>query len=78
MTFVPTVMIISYLSNFNLFQLNELWSYYVKHVNQITLNSITLKSFTLRIFVAFVRIVSIVNLSLNQTVLTALLYVRQT
>ena len=32
----------AYLSIFNPFQLNELWPYYQKHVNQIFLNYITL------------------------------------
>ena len=68
----------SYLSIFNLFKLNELWPYYQKHVNQIILNSTTLWSLALRIFEAFVRILLIVNLSLNQTLLTFLLCVRQT
>ena len=63
---------------FNLFKLNELWPYYQKHVNQIILNRTTLWSLALRIFEAFVRILLIVNLSLNQTLLTFLLYVRQT
>ena len=37
----------AYLSVFNLFLTNELWSYYQKDVNQITLNYTTLKrSFT--------------------------------
>ena len=31
-----------YLSIFNLFKLDELWSYYQKHVNQIILNCTTL------------------------------------
>ena len=31
----------AYLSIFNLFKLNELWPYYQKNVNQITLNCIT-------------------------------------
>ena len=38
----------AYLSIFNQFKLNELWSYHQKHVNQISL--------VLRIFKAFVRI----------------------
>ena len=63
---------------FNLFKLNELWPYYQKHVNQIILNRTTLWSLALRIFEAFVRILLIVNLSLNQTLLTFLLCVRQT
>ena len=68
----------AYLSIFNLFKLNELWPYYQKHVNQIILNRTTLWSLALRIFEAFVRILLIVNLSLNQTLLTFLLCVRQT
>ena len=32
----------AYLSIFNLFKLNELWSYYQKHVNQIILSRTTL------------------------------------
>ena len=67
-----------YLSIFNLFKLNELWPYYQKHVNQIILNRTTLWSLALRIFEAFVRILLIVNFSLNQTLLTFLLYVRKT
>ena len=63
---------------FNLFKLNELWPYYEKHVNQIILNCITLWSLALWIFEAFVQILLIVNLSLNQTLLTFLLCVRQT
>ena len=65
-------------SIFNLFKLNELWPYYQKHVNQIILNRTTLWSLALRIFEAFIRILLIVNLSLNQTLLTFLLCVRQT
>ena len=57
---------------------NELWPYYQKHVNQIILNCTTLWSLALQIFEAFVRILLIVNLSLNQTLLTFLLCVRQT
>ena len=68
----------AYLSIFNLFKLNELWPYYQKHINQIILNSITLKGLALRIFEAFIRILLIVNLFLNQTFLTFLLYARQT
>ena len=40
----------TYLSIFNLFKLNELWSYYQKHVNQIILNRTTLWSLALQIF----------------------------
>ena len=68
----------AYLSIFNQFKLNELWPYYQKHVNQIILNRTTLWSLALRIFEAFIRILLIVNLSLNQTLLTFLLCVRQT
>ena len=68
----------AYLSIFNQFKLNELWPYYQKHVNQIILNRTTLWSLALRIFEAFVRILLIVNLSLNQTLLKFLLCVRQT
>ena len=60
------------------FQLNELWPYYQKEINQITLNHTTLSNLALRIFEAFVPILLNVNLSLNQTLLTFLLYVRQT
>ena len=67
-----------YLSIFNLFKLNELWPYYQKHVNQIILNRTTLWSLALRIFEAFIQILLIVNLSLNQTLLIFLLCVRQT
>ena len=59
----------AYLSIFNLFKVNELWPYYQKHV---ILNSANLSSLTLQIFDAFVRILLIVNLSLNQTLLTFL------
>ena len=59
------------LSIFNLFKLNELWPYYKNHVNQI---------FCLASWISetFVRILLIANLSLNQTLLTFLLCVRQT
>ena len=59
-----------YLSSFNQFKFNELWSYYQKHVNQIILNRTTLQSLALRIFKAFVRTLLIANLSLNHTLLT--------
>ena len=62
---------------FSQFKLNELWPYYQKHVNQIILNRTTLWSLALRIFEAFIRILLIANLSLNQTLLTFLLCVRQ-
>ena len=68
----------AYLPIFNLFKLNELWPYYQKHVNQIILNRTTLSSLALQICEAFVQIVLIVNLSLNQTLLTSFLCVRQT
>ena len=63
---------------FNLFKLNELWPYYQKHVYQIVLNSITLRSLGLWIFEVFIRILLIVNLSLNETLLKFLLCGRQT
>ena len=66
----------AYLSIFNLFKCNELWPYQ-KHINQIILNRTTLSSLVLRIFEAFVQILVIVNLSLNQNLLTFLLCVRQ-
>ena len=62
---------------FNLFKLNELWPYYQKHVHQIILNCKTLWSLALWIFEAYVWILLIVNLSLNQTLLT-FFWVRQT
>ena len=68
----------AYLSIFKLFKLNELWPYYQKHVNQTILNCTTLKILALQIFKAFVPILLIVNLFLNQTFLTFLLCVRQT
>ena len=48
------------------------------YINQIIFNRTTLWSLALRIIEAFVRILLIVNLSLNQTHLTFLLCVRQT
>ena len=45
---------------------------------QITLNHITLQSLALQIFKAFVRDLLIANLSLNQTLLTFLFYVKKT
>ena len=66
----------AYLSIFNQFKLNELWQYQ-KHVNQIILNRTTLYSLALQIFEAFIWISLIVNLSLNQTLLTFLLCARQ-
>ena len=68
----------AYLSIFNLIKLNELWPYYQKHVNQIILNRTTLWSSALQIFKAFVQILLISNLSLNETLLTFWLCVRQT
>ena len=67
-----------YLSILNLFKLNLLWPYCQKHVNQIILNCMTLWSSALQIFEAFVWILLVVNLFLNQTLLTFMLYVRQT
>ena len=52
--------------------------YYQKDVHQITLNPITLKNLALRMFGAFVGILLIVNLFLNQTLRTFLLYLRHT
>ena len=66
------------LSIFNLFQIDELWPYSQKAINQITLNYLTLSSLALQLFEAFVQILLIVNLSMNQTLLTFLLYVRPT
>ena len=77
-TVAKVLLAIYYLSIFNLFKLNELCPYYQKHVNQTILNHTTLCSLALRIFEAFVQIALIVNLSLNQTLLTFLLCVRQT
>ena len=57
----------AYLSIFNVFKLNELWPYYQNHVNQIILNCSTLWSLALQIFEAFIQILLIVDLSLNQT-----------
>ena len=68
----------AYLSIFKLFKLNELWPYYKKHLKQTILNCATLKILALQIFKAFVPILLIVNLSLNQTLLTFLCCVRQT
>ena len=60
----------AYLSIFNL---SKLWSYYQKHVNQIILNYTILYTLPLQIFETFVQILLIMNLSLNQTLLTFLL-----
>ena len=62
----------TYLSIFNLFKLSELWPYYQKHVNQIILNLTTLWNLALRIFETFVRILLIVNYSLNHSNILAL------
>ena len=62
----------AYLSIFNLFKLSELWPYYQKHVNQIILNLTTLWNLALRIFETFVRILLIVNYSLNHSNILAL------
>ena len=51
------------------------WPYYQNDVNQIYLNHTTLWNLSLPIFKIFVRIFLNVNLSLNQTLLTFLLYV---
>ena len=48
-----------------------------KDVNQLTLNHTTLWNLTLQVFEAFTKILLNVNLSLNQTPLVLLLYVRQ-
>ena len=47
-----------------------------KDENKITLNHITLANLALQKLEAFVRILFIVNLFLNQTLLTFLLHVR--
>ena len=67
-----------YLSILNQFKLNELWPYYQKHVNQIILNCTTLENLALQIFETFAQILLIGNLSLNQTLMTFLLCVKQT
>ena len=61
----------AYLSIFNL---SKLWPYYQKHVNQIILNY-TIFYIPLQISETFVQILLIMNLSLNQTLLTFLLCV---
>ena len=61
----------AYLSIFNL---SKLWPYYQKHVNQIILNY-TIFYISLQISETFVQILLIMNLSLNQTLLTFLLCV---
>ena len=63
---------------FSQFNLNELWPYYQKYVNQIILNLTTLYSLALQKCEAFIRILLIEKLSLNQPLLTLMLYVRQT
>ena len=68
----------AYLSIFNIFKLNELRPYYQSHANQIILNCTSLLSLALWIFEAFIWILLIENLSLNHTLLTFLLYARQT
>ena len=68
----------TYLSIFNLFKLIELYPYYQNHVTQIILNRKTLQSLALQIYEPFVRILLIANLSLNQTLLTFLLCLRET
>ena len=67
-----------YLSVFNYFYFNKLLPYYQKDANQITLNHKTLQNLALPIFEAFVPVLLNLNLSLNQTLLTILLYVTQT
>ena len=61
----------AYLSIFNL---SKLWPYYQKHVNQIILNY-TIFYIPLQISETSVQILLIMNLSLNQTLLTFLLCV---
>ena len=61
----------AYLSIFNL---SKLWPYYQKHVNQIILNY-SIFYIPLQISDTFVQILLIMNLSLNQTLLTFLLCV---
>ena len=61
----------AYLSIFNL---SKLWPHYQKHVNQIILNY-TIFYIPLQISETFVQILLIMNLSLNQTLLTFLLCV---
>ena len=67
----------AYLSIFNLLKLNELWPYYQKHVTQIILYHTTPKSLALWISEAFAWVFLIMKLSLNETLLTFLLYLRQ-
>ena len=68
----PTFLFLTYLNLMNYGHVIK------KHVNQIILNRTTLWSLALRIFEAFVRILLIANLSLNQTLLAFLFCVRQT
>ena len=69
----------AYLSIFNLFKFKEIWPYYQKHINQVILNRSPLESLALQIFEIFIWILLIASLLfLNQTILTFLLYVRQT
>ena len=44
----PTLLFLTY------FSLNELWPYYQKNLNQITLNDTTLENLALQIFEAFI------------------------
>ena len=67
----------AYLSDFDIFFNSGKWSYYQMYINQITLNCTTLQNLALTIFEVFVWISVDVNLSLNQTLLTFLLCVRQ-
>ena len=60
------------------FWLNELWPHYQNDVNQIILNHTNLWNLALPTFKAFIWILLIVNLSLNKTLLTCLIYLRQT
>ena len=54
------------------------WWCYQKYVNQVTSNHTTLWILNLPIFNVFVWNLLVVNLSLNQTLLIFLLYMRQT
>ena len=49
-----------------------------KHVNQIILNRVNLPSLALQIFETVIQILLIVNLFLNQTLLTLWLFASQT
>ena len=68
----PTFLFVTY------FYLNKLCPYYQKDVDQITLSRTIFYNLALQIFEAFIPIFWNVNLSLNQTLLTFLLCVRQT